>query len=166
MWFSLSLSPSLHTRLLSVPHSERNIITCSPAPLLLSCFPCCRCCQSEGLLSLSLPSLCIFSHLLSFAMSSWGEMGEAIELRWVRNRVGDVFEPREGTNAWHPAHTRVFALRGICAYISHFFLCNCAPGCILDSNWVNCSCSNQHLGLFFLSLTSFSVRRFDPDPAL
>lgn len=119
---SLSL-PSLRTRLHSVPHSERNIITCSLAPLVLSCFPCC--CQSEGRLSLSLPSLCIFSHLLLFEMSSWGEMGEAIELRWVRYSVGDVVQPREGADWWYSAYMCVFALQGICEYVSHYFSCIC-----------------------------------------
>lgn len=46
------------------------------------------------------------------------------------------------------------------------YVCNRVSGYILDSNWVSCYCSIQHLGLFFLSLTLFCVHQLDPDPAL
>lgn len=72
--------------LLSVPHCERNIITWSLASLLLSSFSRAVVIAVAASLReffLSACHLCIFSHLLSLLceMSSFGEMGEAIELR-------------------------------------------------------------------------------------
>lgn len=108
---------------------------------------------------LSACHLCISSHLLPFLceMSSCGEMGEAIELRWVKYRVGGVncvlmcvclFRNWQG----HPIYGCLFTLcvsMHIFISFSAFLVWDCAPGCILVSNWVDCYRSNQYLGLFF-----------------
>lgn len=103
---------------------------------------------------LSACHLCISSHLLTFLceMSSCGEMGEAIELRWVRNRAGNCVLCVCVLLRWclcKPVYICFCIFESM--HINQFCISldDHAPGCIQLSNWVICRRCSQHLGLFF-----------------
>ena len=91
-------------------------------------------------------------------MSSCGEMGEAIELRWVKRR-GRWCGKCVAVGVWLLGSWQVMSKQAtFCASVHTFigFLRVIEHlGAFLLGNWVDCYRSNQHLGLFFLSLTSF-----------